>query len=194
MCQIISFAINPWFLLGSASVFIQFLGSYQIFLAAITGVLICNYYIISRGYFNVPDLYVSDKSATYYYTKGWNIRAYIAYIVTVAVNFAGFLGNMGVKVPLGITRFYYFAYPVGLTLSFSIFWICNIVSKPVVFVPWNEWQEPKNYIRPEEDPENVTGVLRGEDVNSETASTDAQGSGGKEKVSEIRERDSGHTV
>ncbi|KAH8891935.1 NCS1 nucleoside transporter [Thozetella sp. PMI_491] len=150
ICQLVSIAINPWFLLGSASIFITFLGSYQIFLAAITGVLMCNYYIISRGHFDVPALYSGDKSGPYYYTKGWNFRAYIAYIITVGVNFAGFLGNMGIKVPIGITRFYYFAYPVGIVLSFGIFWVCNLVWKPDIMFPLDEWREPKNYFRPEE--------------------------------------------
>jgi NCS1 family nucleobase:cation symporter-1 len=80
ICQIISFAINPWFLLGSASIFISFLASYQVFLSSITGVLLCNYWIISRGYFNMPDLFVAKKTGNYYYTYGWNYRAYIAYV------------------------------------------------------------------------------------------------------------------
>lgn len=158
ICQFISFAINPWFLLGSASIFITFLGSYQIFLAAITGILICNYYVISRGYLQVPDLYTGDKSGVYYFTKGWNIRAYVAYLITVAVNFAGFLGNMGVHVPIGIKRFYYFAYPVGITMSFGIFWICNLIWPPAHHMPLSEWHEPGNYTRPDEDPQHLTAL------------------------------------
>lgn len=167
ICQVVSVLINPWFLLGSASIFIQFLGSYQIFLAAITGILICNYYVISRGSLVVPDLYTGDKSGAYYFTKGWNIRAYIAYVVTLAVGFAGFLGNMGVKVPLLITRMYYFAYPIGIFVSFGVFLLCNLVVKPAHIVPFNKWLEPKNYIRPEDD----TGTVL-ESVDSERRTTD----------------------
>jgi NCS1 family nucleobase:cation symporter-1 len=174
ICQIVSFAINPWFLLGSASIFITFLGSYQIFLAAITGVLLCNYYIISRGHFNVPELYTADKTGPYYYTKGWNIRAYIAYIIPVAVNFAGFLGNMGVQMPIGITRFYYFAYPVGIALSFGIFWVCNLVKKPSIMFPLNEWHEPKNYFRPEDTDvgQSVAGSEMYTDVGNDSIKVD----------------------
>ncbi|TPX13581.1 uncharacterized protein E0L32_006052 [Thyridium curvatum] len=168
ICQVVSVLINPWFLLGSASIFIQFLGSYQIFLAAITGILICNYYVISRGSLVVSDLYTGDKSGAYYFTKGWNIRAYIAYVVTVAVGFAGFLGNMGVKVPLWITRMYYFAYPIGIFVSFGVFLLCNLVVKPAHIVPFSKWLEPKNYIRPEDD----TGTIL-ESVDSERRTTDS---------------------
>jgi len=183
ICQVISFAINPWFLLGSASIFIRFLGSYQIFLSAITGILICNYYVVLRGQLNVPDLYTADKSGVYYFTKGWNIRAYIAYLVAVAVNFAGFLGNMGVTVPVGITRFYYFAYPVGLLLSFGVFLLCSLVSKPAHTVPFSEWSEPKNYVRPEEDTENGP-VLNGMKPGS---STDVQMEN-EEKAPKVKEQ------
>jgi NCS1 family nucleobase:cation symporter-1 len=41
ICAVTSYAINPWYLLGSASIFVSFLASYQIFLSAITGVLLC---------------------------------------------------------------------------------------------------------------------------------------------------------
>jgi NCS1 family nucleobase:cation symporter-1 len=169
ICQFISFAINPWYLLGSASIFIQFLGSYQIFLGAITGILICNYYVVSRGDLRMPDLFTGERSGAYYFSRGWNIRAYIAYIVAVGVNFAGFLGNMGVKVPVGITRLYYFAYPVGLFLSFGVFLLCNIISPPAHnhIVPWGKWREPKNYIRPEEDTEDLGDVVIGLELKSE---------------------------
>lgn len=161
ICQIISFAINPWYLLGSASIFISFLASYQIFLSSITGILICNYWIISRGHFNVPDLFTANKSGSYHFTHGWNIRAYIAYIVGIIPNFYGFLNNMGVAAPIGVTRFYYFAYPVGIFVSFGTYWLCCKISPPPIMFPLSEWHEPKNYIRPEED---VDGQLEGQDV------------------------------
>ncbi|KAL2882077.1 hypothetical protein SGCOL_002339 [Colletotrichum sp. CLE4] len=148
VCAIISFAINPWFLLGSASVFVSFLSSYQIFLSAITGVLLVNYYIIGRGRISIPDCFTSMKSGAYHYSHGWNIRAYVAYIVGIIPNFYGFLNNMGVSAPDGVTRFYFFAYWVGLFLSGFTFWMsCKIWPPPIME---DGWVEPKDYIRPEE--------------------------------------------
>ena len=102
LCQVISVLINPWYLLGSASVFINFLASYQVFLSSITGVLMANYWLISRGYYKIDDLFTARRDGAYYYTKGWNIRAYVAYILAIAPNFAGFLGSMGVPMPVRI--------------------------------------------------------------------------------------------
>lgn len=71
--------MNPWYLLGSASIFISFLASYQIFLSSITGILLAHYYIVTRGYLQINDLYTSNKSGAYWYKGGWNWRAYMAY-------------------------------------------------------------------------------------------------------------------
>jgi nucleobase:cation symporter-1, NCS1 family len=160
VCQIISIAINPWYLLSSASVFISFLSSYQIFLSAITGVLLCHYYIISRGYLAVDDLFTSDKFGAYHYFHGWNWRAYLAYILGIAPNFYGFLNNMGVAAPLGLTHAYYVAYEIGLIVSFGVFWVANTWSKPAIIIPLSQWHEPKDsYVRPEE----IGEVTMGED-------------------------------
>jgi NCS1 family nucleobase:cation symporter-1 len=67
----------------------------------------------------------------------------------VIPNFYGFLNNMGVGAPVGVTRFYYFAYWVGLAIAGFTYWAgCKLF--PPVLVETG-WKEPKNYIRPEED-------------------------------------------
>ncbi|KAH9217600.1 putative uridine permease [Leptodontidium sp. 2 PMI_412] len=150
ICAVVSFAINPWYLLGSASIFISFMASYQIFLSAITGVLLCHYYVTTRGYLEVEDLYTSRKTGVYYYIGGWNWRAYLAYVVGIIPNFYGFLNNMGVSAPMGVTKAYYFAYPIGLFVSFFTYWACCALSPPALTVPLSEWREPKDYVRPSE--------------------------------------------
>jgi len=105
ICMAITILINPWYLLGGASIFISFLGSYQvgftpsalnisltsrqIFLFSIIGVLLVDYYIIAKGRLDLAWLYTADPSGPYHYTAGFNFRAFIAYLVGVAVNFAG---------------------------------------------------------------------------------------------------------
>lgn len=158
ICAVISFVINPWYLLGSAGIFISFLASYQIFLSAITGVLLCHYYIISRGYLKIDDLYTSDKNGVYHYFHGWNWRAYVAYVVGIIPNFYGFLNNMGVSAPIGVTKAYYFAYEIGLILSFGVYWACCYFYPPQLVMPLNEWHEPKDYVRPEERAEVLEGM------------------------------------
>jgi len=183
ICAVISFAINPWYLLGSASIFISFLASYQIFLSAITGVLLCHYYIITRGYLEIDDLYTSRKDGVYYYFHGWNWRAYLAYVVGIIPNFYGFLNNMGVSAPAGVTKAYYFAYPIGLFVSAGVYWLACMWSPPALTVPMSEWREPKDYVRPEERGEVLEGRVG--DLDSESGVSGSEGKGLGEKGLEV---------
>ncbi|KAJ1327368.1 nucleobase:cation symporter-1 NCS1 family [Microdochium nivale] len=177
ICAILSYVICPWYLLGSARVFVSFLASYQIFLATITGILLVNYYLIGRGVIAIPDAFTPSPTGKYYFTHGWNIRAYIAYIVGIAPNFYGFLNNMGVPAPQGITRFYYFAYWVGLFLSGGVFWVlCKVYPPPVME---EKWREPVDYVREEEREENR--VSSSEGVVVETVGVDSGKNASNEK-------------
>ncbi|KAH7305523.1 NCS1 nucleoside transporter [Stachybotrys elegans] len=166
LAAVLSFAINPWFLLGSAITFISFLASYQTFLAAITGVMLTNYYIVTKGRIDIPDCFTSSKTGAYYYTRGWNIRAYVAYVVGIAPNFYGFLHNLGVAAPLGIERFYYFAYWVALFLAGGLYWASCKIWPPAIVE--SSWKEPKDYVRPDE--ENRLGGTTIESVEVAEAS------------------------
>ncbi|KAM0198903.1 hypothetical protein ACHAQI_012242 [Fusarium lateritium] len=128
-----------------AAVFINFLSSYQIFLSAISGILICDYYLIRRGLFDIPMLYSGHKDSTYHFFHGFNPRAFIVYLIAVAPNFYGFLYQMGVHAPLGIQRFYYVAYPVGLLLAFGSFCLINTLYPTKNIPKLSGWQEPKDF-------------------------------------------------
>ena len=41
------------------------------------------------------------EKRVYHYIGGWNLRAYIAYIIGIIPNFYGFLNNMCVSAPIG---------------------------------------------------------------------------------------------
>ncbi|KAL5341975.1 permease for cytosine/purines, uracil, thiamine, allantoin-domain-containing protein [Aspergillus crustosus] len=148
ICALLSYAINPWYLLSSASVFINFLSSYQIFLSAITGILICDYYLIRRGKLNIPALYSSESAGEYHYFHGFGVKAFLAYAVAIAPNFYGFLNQLGVGAGIGVQRFYYVAYPVGVVVSLAFYfasvrvWRGGRGGK----VGGEGWQEPKEYL------------------------------------------------
>lgn len=58
-------SICPWYLLGSAGIFVTFISSYQIFLFSIIGVLLVDYYIISKGRLDLTWMYTADKHGPY---------------------------------------------------------------------------------------------------------------------------------
>ncbi|RBR12931.1 uncharacterized protein FIESC28_08422 [Fusarium coffeatum] len=152
ICAVVSYAICPWYLLSSASVFINFLSSYQIFLSAITGILICDYYLLRRGLFDIPMLYSGHKDTTYHFFHGFNLRAFSVYLIAIAPNFYGFLSQMGVAAPLGIQRFYSVAYPIGLFIAFGGFWLVNVLFPAESSLKLSGWHEPKDFV---EDDDNT---------------------------------------
>jgi NCS1 family nucleobase:cation symporter-1 len=77
--------------------------------------MICHYIIIAKGHLQILDFYKSNPTGLYYYTEGWNYRAYIGYIVKIAPNFYGFLGVFGVNITTAATRMYYFVNLWGLS-------------------------------------------------------------------------------
>lgn len=79
---------------------------------------------------------------------------------------------MGVEAPKGVTEAYYFAYPIGLLVSFGVYWLACVVSPPAMRFPLSEWGEPKDYIRPEEHGTVIEGTEG--DVESENGSASAK--------------------
>lgn len=148
ICALLSLACVPWKLLGTATHFISWLSSYQIFLSAIIGVMLAHYFVVTKGYFALePDLYSSSSTAAYYYFHGFNWRAYLAYVLGIIPNFYGFLGNIGVSITDAGAKFYYFAFPVGVIVSFLSYWLLCSLSPPKISFPLKaKWQEPADYV------------------------------------------------
>lgn len=56
-----------------------------------------DYFFVSRGNIVLSDLYTSNPKGMYWYTGGWNWRAYAAYCVGLALAFPGLVGSLGVQ-------------------------------------------------------------------------------------------------
>lgn len=96
-------------------------------------------------------LYSGHKDSTYYFFHGFNPRAFAVYLIAIAPNFYGFLYQMGVPAPLGIQRFYYVAYPVGLLLAFGSFWLFNLLFPTKNSSKLLGWHEPKDFVEAHDD-------------------------------------------
>ena len=182
ICALLSFAICPWYLLSTASVFITFLSSYQIFLSAITGILVCDYYLLRRGYLRVDDLYRTNPDSPYAFWRGFNPRAFAIYIIAVASNFYGFLHQLGVPAGPKVEKAYSFAYPIGLVVAFVGFFAVNRIF-PVgdTSTRASGWQEPKEHVDVF-DSSDVLGVLEGQPVENSVAAGDVKGGWGEKQM------------
>jgi len=116
----------PWNLLKSSNSFTSYLSAYSVFLSSIAGVMITEYYIVRRGHYRVADLYSSAADGWYWYTFGFNLRAYAAYIAGILINVVGFAGATGRTVPLAATRIYDMSFFTGFGVSALIYYLLNV--------------------------------------------------------------------
>ncbi|KAL6248825.1 hypothetical protein RBB50_003888 [Rhinocladiella similis] len=131
LAMVLGFAITPWNLTKSSFSFASYLSAYAIFLASIVGVLIGDYFLVRKGYLDVPALFTADKKGLYYFKYGFNWRAYAAYVIGMIPAFPGFLDVCGVKgVSAGGKHLYYFAFPIGIVFGAVAYWGFNLLSPP----------------------------------------------------------------
>ncbi|GAA6050846.1 hypothetical protein JCM3770_005736 [Rhodotorula araucariae] len=148
LCLAISCVLNPWYLMGSAVKFIIVLSSYQIFLFSIAAIIMVDYFLVSKGFFIYEDLYHRRKDGAYYYTYGFNWRAFAAYAIGVGSHFAQFLCNIGVFSNERLMRSYNFAIFSVTFAAGGSYWLLTWLFPQPNYRP--TWSEPKGlWIPPE---------------------------------------------
>ena len=144
ICAAVGFAMCPWNLLSSSNNFTTYLSAYSVFLSSIAGVMLSDYYIVRKGYLQIKDLYTAKKTAPYYFTYGFNWRAYAAYIAGILINIVGFVGAVreptgGPSAPLGAQYLYNLNYFCGFIVAGTVYYVlCRISPIPAVSATWLE--------------------------------------------------------
>ncbi|KAF2627417.1 uracil permease [Macroventuria anomochaeta] len=139
ICALIGLVMCPWNLLSSTNSFTTYLSAYSVFLSSIAGVMICDYYIVRKGYLQIKDLYSGKKTGPYYYTLGFHWRGYAAYIAGILINVVGFAGAIGRDVPIGAKRIYDLNFFAGFLVASIVYWgLCKISPIPATSDVWCE--------------------------------------------------------
>ena len=115
LCAMFAPLLVPWKIIASATSFLTFLGSYTVFLMPICACMIVDYWIIRKGNFHVPSLYISTPASPYTYYKGWNLRMLAAWISGVAFTVHGVAGSLD---PTSVSVASKNMYKLGFILSF----------------------------------------------------------------------------
>ena len=126
---VIGVLIFPWKLMADPSGYIfTWLIAYSALLGAIAGVMISDYYIIRKTELDLAALFKPDGPY-----KGWNIPAWIAFVLSIAPVVPGFLVTVGVipaeSVGSFLVNLYSYAWFVTFGLSFFIYFMIKKVSK-----------------------------------------------------------------
>ena len=125
---ILSWCILPWKILASATVFTAFLSGYGLFMAALVGPSVVEYFYFTRGNVFVSHLYsVSAADSYYWFWRGCNIQAFLAYLAGIALPFPGFVGTLGGSVSVTGVRIGYMGWLISFFVSALVYFIlCSI--------------------------------------------------------------------
>jgi NCS1 family nucleobase:cation symporter-1 len=60
---------------------LSFIDTFSSFFGPLSGVMITNYYLINNSIIEIKDIHKFSKSSSFYYSKGWNIKAVYSVII-----------------------------------------------------------------------------------------------------------------
>ncbi|KAH7027208.1 thiamine transporter [Microdochium trichocladiopsis] len=123
---LLSVAVNPWRLVNTATTFLAVLSSYSVFLAPMTGIMIASYYVVNQSKLCVKDLYEGGQHSIYWYTRGCNWRAPVAWLVGVVPCLPGFIAAVDTSgiaetISDGAVELYYMSYIYGFLSAGAVY-------------------------------------------------------------------------
>jgi NCS1 family nucleobase:cation symporter-1 len=117
----------PWKLMSSMSAYIfTWLVGYSGLMGAIAGILICDYWVLRRQRLDLRDLFQTE--GRYTYTNGFNLRALVVLVVSIAPVVPGFLhaattpGGQ-ISQPGFFDTLYTYAWFVTFALGFVLYYL-----------------------------------------------------------------------
>ncbi|GME47445.1 Ncs1 nucleoside transporter [Neofusicoccum parvum] len=121
ICAILGICAVPWNIQYNAKSFSSFLGGYSLFLGAIAGIIIVDFWICRSRRLSVSSLY--STHGIHWYTGGVNFRAVIAFICGIVPNMPGLAAACGQSgVPKGATYLYSLSWLVSTLVAGFVYW------------------------------------------------------------------------
>jgi NCS1 family nucleobase:cation symporter-1 len=129
LLTVIAVAVCPWNYVTQASVFITVLSGWSVFLSPMTGILISDYFLVRKRQLHVADLYMgANRSGAYWYTAGFNWRAYAAWAMGLWPLLPGFVREVqGTNTGNGWDHLYQISYFFGFFVALLCFWAFHTI-------------------------------------------------------------------
>lgn len=142
ICAAVGLFMCPWVLFESSNRFTTYLSAFSVFFSAIAGIIICDFYLVRKGYLNIKDLYSCEKTGVYYHNFGISWRAYTAYGAGIIINIIGFAGAAGGNVPKGATYIFNLNFFAGFLVSGIVYYAICWISPPQSCFIQKNWSLP----------------------------------------------------
>ncbi|EJT75912.1 hypothetical protein GGTG_05837 [Gaeumannomyces tritici R3-111a-1] len=138
-----AWVLQPWQLINRAATFINVLSSFSVFLAPLLGVMICDYFFVRRQRVKLSHLY-RPRGSDYWFTHGFNPRVIPCWVAGWIPTIGGLVATVGgySNAPDALFQLYYAAFFIGLSISFTLFLIVNMLFPPPgsgEFDPYDDW-------------------------------------------------------
>jgi Cytosine/uracil/thiamine/allantoin permeases len=112
--SILAVVVMPWKIYSSPVAVNYFLGGLGAFLGPIFAIIIVDFYLIKREKINVASLYQVGEEHEYWYTNGYHVKAFVAFIIGILVT-----------VPLALVPAFSlvapFSWPIGVTITSVVY-------------------------------------------------------------------------
>ena len=119
IAAIVGILLFPWKTILTNQYFVFYwILSYSTVIMALLGVIISDYYIVSKRIIYLEDLYILNGK--YYYNSGWNWVAFVSILIAVIPVVPGAIISMGDFRQSVILSWFVFLYKFGWIISFFI--------------------------------------------------------------------------
>ncbi|OOQ91281.1 allantoin permease [Penicillium brasilianum] len=114
----------PWKIISSAASLLTFMASLAVFLAPICAIMAADYWIVKRQHIDIPSLF--RHRGIYRYNGGFNWRAAVVFLISVAPNLPGMAHAVTPSLSVGtIDRIYDISFMWGFTSAFFVYCALN---------------------------------------------------------------------
>ncbi|PGH17467.1 hypothetical protein AJ79_01067 [Helicocarpus griseus UAMH5409] len=132
LAALLSWVVQPWLFYNTSSIFVATMSSFSVFLAPLTGIMMCDYFAVRGQRIELSHLYSGRKDGAYWYSWGINWRAVVAWVVCFAPAMGGMIGMLdgGLVVGDGAYKYYWGNYLFGFFEAFVLYYILMKVFPP----------------------------------------------------------------
>ncbi|PKS13150.1 hypothetical protein jhhlp_000492 [Lomentospora prolificans] len=123
---------TPWNIIQNAGGLLAFLSGYSCLMGPMAGVMVVDYYIIKQKKLNIHAMYQDGPEGIYWYSYGFNFRAWIAFFVGVAPLMPGFAKSIDPSIEVG-----------GAWKIYSFAWLYGFTTTSLVYFAINKWIWPQ---------------------------------------------------
>ncbi|KAJ9317377.1 hypothetical protein DTO271D3_2198 [Paecilomyces variotii] len=129
---LLSWVVQPWLMYNTSSTFVAAMSAFSVFLAPLTGIMICDYFFLRKQRIQLSALYTRDPGGAFWYTLGVNWRGVLTWVVCFAPALPGMIAELSgtVKVSKGATYYYYANHIFGWCEAVFLYYVLSKIFPP----------------------------------------------------------------